>query len=89
MEIRKFVEKVHEDFPQIKINNMLVIWREQQGIPFCTFGGFEFPKDEFITEEEQEKKICQHICIKVQNANTQCTTKVKRKGHYCSKHSKT
>jgi len=88
--ILKFAKKVHEEFPQIPINDMLAIWCKQQGIPFSTFGGFEFPEKEFITEDEepkQKKKICQHMYTKGRNMNTQCTTKVKR-GDYCSKHSR-
>jgi hypothetical protein len=37
----------------------------------------------------EENKICQPMYTKGKKANTQCTTKVKGKGDYCSKNSKT
>jgi hypothetical protein len=51
-EIRKFVEKVHEEFPQIPINNILVVWCEQQGIPFSTFCGLQ----------ELEENLSTYLC---------------------------
>ena len=37
-------------------------------------------------QRDSEMKTCQHIHIKGNNANTQCKTKVKEKGYYCSRH---
>jgi hypothetical protein len=84
-EIHKFAKRVNEEFPQISINEMLSIWCEQQQI--C---GFEIPSlDEDSSVNAEKNKICQHMHTTGRKVNTQCTTKIKGIGDYCSKHSKT
>ena len=97
--VRKFAESVHEEFSEIQICEMLSIWCEIQQI--C---GFEFPdkplqsadllQDEKLINSLAEevllsiRKTCEHVYIKGKNANTQCKTKIKGSGEYCSKHKK-
>lgn len=45
--------------------------------------------DDIWCEYKKPKpKACQHMYTKGKNTNTQCTTKVKGEGDYCSKHRK-
>jgi hypothetical protein len=78
--IWKFAEKVHEEFPEITVNELLSIWCEQQQI--C---GFIFPDREKVLQDPNTK-TCQHMFLKVQKANTQCKVKVKGDVEFCSRH---
>jgi len=83
-ENRKLAERVHEEFPQIQIHEMLS--KLQQ---IC---GFEVPDKQEPSSAPEEvlrktgQYTCEHVYIKGKNANTQCKIKVKGDGFYCSKH---
>jgi hypothetical protein len=74
-EICKFAKKL----PHTSEYSVIAIWCEQQNMPLSLFG---------LDENEPcvQRNICQHIYIKGKNTNTQCKTKIKGDGCYCSKH---
>jgi len=77
--VLKFAQRVNEAFPEIPINDLIEIWE----------GLDEEPSVEGLDEEPTVKNpTCKHKFLKGRNANTQCKTKVKGVGEYCSKHKK-
>jgi hypothetical protein len=71
------LDNVNKKYPETSLVEMENMWRKQE---------FTVPYDEL--EHYDEFKQCQHMYIKGKNANTQCKTKVKRNGDYCSKHAR-
>jgi len=88
-EVLKFAQRVTEAFPQIPIDALLKIWCYQQEMDIAMFSMYQ---EEDLTSpakvEEEEGFTCKHKFLKGRNANTQCKTKIKWDGEYCSKHKK-
>ena len=55
-EIWKFSERVHEEFPQIQICEMLSIWCEMQQV--C---GFEFPDKPLLQDEKLINYLAEEV----------------------------
>lgn len=68
-------------FPEIPVDALLAIWEEPS---------VEDPAPTEINDPEPSGEdpapTCKHNSPKGRNANTQCKTKIKGGGEYCSKH---
>jgi hypothetical protein len=78
-EVLLLLNNVHKKYPETSLVEMENIWHQQK---------FDSPYDELGMTKEEDNNQCQHMYIKGKNANTQCKTKVKRNGNYCSKHAR-
>jgi len=76
-EIRKLCVKIHNDHPDISMDDMINIWCEQQGIDKSTF---KLPNKSII-----QRTGCQYIISRGQNSGKQCNQKTSN-SNYCSKH---
>ena len=77
-EVLKFAQRVTEAFPQIPIDALLEIWCDQQEMDIAMYKNIN----------PEEDLTCKRKFLKGRNTNTQCKTKVKSGGEYCSKHKK-
>jgi len=69
--ILKFAQRVNEVVPELSVDALIAMWEEIDQNP---------------ADIAEESKTCKHKFLKGKKANTQCKTKVKGDGDYCSKH---
>ena len=89
-EILEFAQNINNAFDNIPVNDILSIWCQYKDLPFSTFDELVQPLSERAEEgfSEPKLKTCKHKFLKGRNTNTQCKTKVKGDGEYCSKRKK-